>query len=150
MKKILIGLVLVAAATSTNTYAGDEELALIAGLAGLALIIGDGHTSFGVHYDRGYYNYRGYRYSNRAAYLRAVARYERERRYAQRYYYHPGYSNSSRLRYYNDYRYNGRSYNDRYDRDDRRNYNDRDRDQDRDRDRDRDDSRERNPRTDRN
>jgi len=36
MKKILIGLVLVAAATSTNTYAGDEELALIAGLAGLA------------------------------------------------------------------------------------------------------------------
>lgn len=118
MKKIIMTVFLMSSVISANALGHDDDVALIAGLAGLALIIGDGRSSFGIHYDRGYYNYRGYRYNNRAAYLRAISQYERERRYYSGY----GYSNS---RYYNNSRYYGNSY--YYGNSSRSRYNDSDR-----------------------
>ena len=85
MKKIIIALALIAASFSTASFAdGKTNLAVVAG-GNLALIIGDGRTSFGIHFDkRGFYDYRGQRFRSRAAYIRAVKKFEQQKLLALR------------------------------------------------------------------
>lgn len=84
MKKTIITLSVIALALSSTAQSHENDYLIVAGLLGLGLALGDGHTSFGIHYSNGYYNYRGHRYNNRSAYLRAVENYERQHRYYPR------------------------------------------------------------------
>lgn len=84
MKKVLIGVFLAALTLSFNTQADNKTIVNISSLAGLSHIVGNGRTSFGVHFNRGFYDYRGVRYSSRSAYLRAVANFERQRLLSQK------------------------------------------------------------------
>ena len=84
MKKVLIGIFLTALTLSFNAHGDNKTIVNISSLAGLSHIVGNGRTSFGIHFNRGFYDYRDVRYSSRAAYLRAVANFERQRLLSQK------------------------------------------------------------------
>lgn len=84
MKKVLIGIFLAASMLSLNAYGDNIKFVNLSGLSGLTHIVGDGRSSFGIHFNRGFYDYRGNRYSSRSSYLRAVAEFERQRLLSQK------------------------------------------------------------------
>ncbi len=84
MKKLFVGILVAASMLSINAYGDNKTFVSISSLAGLSHIVGDGRYSFGIHFDRGSYNFNGHRYSSRSAYLQAVASFERQRQFSQK------------------------------------------------------------------
>lgn len=82
MKKIFIALVLVTVSFSAPTFADGRGDVLVS--TNLALIVGDGRKNFGVHFNRrgGFYDFRGQRFRNRANYIAAVQRFEKQKAFA--------------------------------------------------------------------
>ena len=89
MKNKILALSMIAllcTSCASTTQADENDFLYALGLIGFGALLGDGHNSFGVHFHHnGYYNYRGSRYYDRITYLRAVERFERQRRLSARY-----------------------------------------------------------------
>jgi len=115
MKTQILALSLIALLSSgcATTQTNENDYLHRLGLTGFGAALGDGHSSFGVHYHHdGYYDYHGTRYYDRSVYLQAVEQYERRQQLTQRYINYSKYYRGYNPRYSSP-RYSSRGYNSR-------------------------------------